>query len=120
MRPFARALRVAEQIQRTLSELLTKGVSDPRLDLVTITGVDVSPDLKFAKVYVISTGGKNTPEQVVAGFNSAQGFLKRTLGPKLGLRYMPELKFIYDPSFEYGDRIEHLLKSVGTENGSDR
>ena len=119
MRPYARALRVAEQIQRTLSELLAKGVSDPRLELVTITGVDVSPDLKHAKVYVISTGGKHKPEDVVAGFNSAQGYLKKILGPKLGLRYMPELKFLYDPSFDYGARIDDLLKSVSEENGSD-
>jgi ribosome-binding factor A len=119
MRPYARALRVGEQIHRMLSELLTKGVSDPRLELVTVTGVDVSPDLKFAKVYVVSTGGKRSPTAVVEGLESAQGYLKRTLAPKLGLRFMPALRFIYDSSFDYGERIDDLLKSVGEENGTD-
>jgi ribosome-binding factor A len=117
MKPFQRSERVSGQLLRVLSDLINKGINDPRLDRTTITGVKMSRDLKWAKIYYICTGGKERKEDVNAGFKSARGYIKRTLAQKLGLRYMPELNFYYDESYDYGSRIDSLLKKIKTENG---
>lgn len=119
MKPFSRSDRVAGQIQKALSDLLRKEISDPRLEGATITGVKMAADLKSAKVYFISLGGKRDGAQAAEGFNSAIGYLKRSLAAKLGLRYMPDLKFFYDESFDYGSRIDKMLKNLSRENESD-
>jgi ribosome-binding factor A len=107
MKPFSRADRVGGQIQRALSELLRKRLSDP-----TISEVKMSADLKLAKIYYTLPDLENARDDALAGFNSASGFVKRTLARELGLRYMPELKFYYDDSFDYGARMDSLIKSI--------
>jgi len=119
MKPFSRAERVGGHIQRALSELLQKGVSDPRLENTTITGVKMAQDLKSARIYYSTAEGEEKRHDAAEGFQSAKGHIKRHLARHLGLRYMPELKFIYDASFDYGMKIEKLLKSIGSENGTD-
>ncbi len=114
MTSFSRADRVGGLIQQLLSELLRKGISDPRLQMATITEVKVSKDLRRAQIFFTSSGGKDLSEQTAQGFRSAAGFIKRHLGPRLGLRYMPELEFFYDESFDYGARIDQLLKSISS------
>lgn len=79
----------------------------------------MSPDLKNAKIYFTCQGGEDRREAATEGFGSARGFLKRTLAKELSLRYMPELKFFYDESFDYGERIEKVLKSINAANGID-
>lgn len=100
LKPFSRSERVSGTIQKVLSELLRKGVSDPRLENVTITGVKMGSDLKTAYVYYSIYLGEKESEVTAEGFKSAKGYVKRHLAGKLGLRYMPELKFIYDTSFD--------------------
>ena len=121
MKPFSRADRVSGQIQRNLSDLLRKSINDPRLELVTITGVKMSKDLRFAYIYFSVSGAdsdkKEMSQEAERGFKSALGFIKRTLAGQLGLRYMPDLRFHYDESFDYGDRIDSVLKNI--KNGSD-
>ena len=117
MIPFSRADRVSGLIQEVLSELLKKDIHDPRLATATITGVKMSRDLKLARIYFSTYGDSKNSEAVVQGFESARGFIKRSLAPRLGLRYMPDLKFFYDDSFEYGSHIDQLLKKITTENG---
>jgi len=112
MKPFSRSQRVAGQIQKALSDLLHKGINDPRLENVTITGVKMARDLKTAYIYYNSYQGELNSQDVAAGFKSAKGFTKRNLAGRLGLRYMPELKYIYDTSFDYGMKIEKLLQSL--------
>ena len=112
MKPFSRADRVGGQIQRALSELLRKRLSDPRLQNATISEVKMSADLKLAKIYYTLPDLENARDDALAGFNSASGFVKRTLARELGLRYMPELKFYYDDSFDYGARMDSLIKSI--------
>lgn len=120
MTSFARADRVGGLIQQMLSELLRKDISDPRLRMATITQVKVTRDLRLARIYFTSAGGKEASEQTALGFRSAAGFMKRHLGPRLGLRYMPELKFFYDETFDHGARIDQLLKSIASsEHGTD-
>jgi ribosome-binding factor A len=112
MSGFSRAERVGGLIREILSDLLRKDISDPRLALTTVTHVKVTKDLRIARVYFASLGRENSAENAAAGFASAAGFIKRHLGRELGLRYMPQLEFYYDDSFDTGARIDHLLKSI--------
>ncbi len=115
-RSFNRAERVSGQVQKVLSDLLLKGVNDPRLAQATISGVTMSRDLRIAKVYFSAHGDAHDKQAIQAGFVSAKGFIKRELARELGLRYMPELKFFYDASFEYGAHINRVLKSIQSDD----
>jgi ribosome-binding factor A len=115
-RSFNRAERVAGQLQKSLASLIRKGVKDPRLNHVTITGVGMSRDLRIAKIFYAAHGPENDHQSIKAGFESAKGFIKRELARELGLRYMPDLKFFYDASFDYGAHIDRVLKSIQNHN----
>ena len=115
---FSRADRVSGLIQELLSDLLKKSIHDPRLEMTTITKVKMSPDLKLARIYFTIYGDRKKSEDAAAGFESARGFIKRNLARKLRLRYMPDLKFFYDESFDYGLHIDQLLKKIKIDNGS--
>jgi len=117
MKPFARSDRVSGQIQKVLSEILLKKVKDPRLENASITDVKMSRDLRIARIYFVAPGNKKSMEEAEEGFKSALGYVKRTLARQLGLRYMPDLKFFYDESFEYGLQIDKVLKAVKADNG---
>ncbi len=119
MKPYTRADRVGGLIREVLADILRKNIKDPRLHLTTVTGVKMSSDLKLAKIYFSVSGGKDRIVSVQKGFESAGGFIKRTLAGELNLRYMPELRFYYDESFDYGDHINKLLKKINTEDGKD-
>ena len=119
MTPFSRADRVSGLIQEVLSNLLKKDIHDPRLHMATITNVKMSRDLKLARIYFSIYGDSNKREAAAKGFESARGFIKRSLARKLSLRYMPDLIFFYDDSFDYGSHIDELLKRITTENGRD-
>jgi len=119
MIPFSRADRVSALIQEVLSDLLRKKIRDPRLAMTTITRVKMSPDLKLARIYFSIYGGSSKSESAALGFESARGFIKRNLARRLGLRYMPDLKFFYDDSLDYSFRIEKLLKNIADTNGPD-
>jgi ribosome-binding factor A len=103
-------------VQKVLASLIRKGVNDPRLSHATITGVTVSRDLRIAKVYFSTHGGAHDEQAVLAGFESAKGFIKRELARELGLRYMPDLRFYYDGSFDYGAHINRVLQSIKTDD----
>ncbi len=117
MKPFTRSERVSGHIQKVLSDILKKNIKDPRLEMATITGVKMSRDLKTARIYFATSGDRKSSKEAAEGFNSARGYVKRALAEQLGLRYMPELKFFYDESFEYGSHIDKVLKSIKTDNG---
>jgi ribosome-binding factor A len=120
MKPFARSDRVGGQIQKVLSDLLLRRVKDPRLKSASITGVKMSRDLRIARVYFITSDKKNTVDKTIEGFKSALGYVKYKLAAELGLRYMPELRFFYDESFEYGVHIDNLLNRIHDDDGPDR
>lgn len=117
MKTFSRADRVAGLIQKITADLLRKNIHDPRLALTTITGVKLSADLKLAKIYFACQGGESGRQAAIEGFQRAHGYVKRMLAQQLGLRYMPELIFLYDESFDYAARIEKVLKSLNIEDG---
>lgn len=115
-RSLNRAERVGGQVQKVLAGLIQKGVNDPRLAQATITGVSMSRDLRIAKIYFAAHGGAHEKQDLLAGFESAKGFIKRELARQLGLRYMPDLKFYYDGSFDYGAHINRVLKSLQSDD----
>lgn len=119
MKSFTRSDRVGGLIKKILSELLLKDIKDPRLKMTSITDVAVSADLKSARIYFTTVGDAGRRQEAADGFKTALGYLKRELAPKLGLRYMPELKFFYDESFDYASRIDTILKSLKTDHESD-
>ena len=119
MMPFSRADRVSGLIQEVLSDLLKKDIHDPRLKMATITNVKMSRDLKLARIYFSIFGDSSKAQAAADGFESARGFIKRSLAGKLSLRYMPDLIFFYDESFDYGSHIDELLRKITTDNGPD-
>lgn len=107
---YPRRYRVADQIQRELGELM-RAVKDPRVTgLVTVSSVDVSPDLAHARIYV-TVLESDDPEATVAALNGAAGFLRGRLGGRLELRGVPRLVFLYDPTLDRVDRVEELLRA---------
>jgi ribosome-binding factor A len=104
--------QVADLIQEEISSLFRKGMKDPRLGFVTITEVEVTPDLRYAKIFVSVLGSEEEVKDSLKALASASGFLRHELGQRLRLRYIPELSFILDTSIERGDRILRLLKEV--------
>lgn len=104
--------RVREQIHEEISAVLQTRVRDPRLAQVTVTGVQVSPDLRMATVYVSSLGDSSACEAALEGLDHAASFVRRELAHRLGLRYMPELRFMLDESWQRGSRIDELLEKL--------
>jgi len=119
MKPYERSDRIRGHLLRILSETLRRHIKDPRLEAAVISGAKLTRDLRIARVYYTIPGGPARIEEARQGFESARGFIKRTLARELGLRYMPNLEFFYDESFDYGERIDQVLKSIERENGSN-
>ena len=108
-----RQRRVADLLQKEISYCLQFDISDPRIGFVTITDVDVNPDLTAAIVHVSLLDNNNEAErEVLSGLESALPYLKRILGPKLKLRYMPDLTFKIDRSSAYASHIASLLDQI--------
>jgi ribosome-binding factor A len=105
----ARLRRIADQIQRELSALIAGELKDPRVRLVTITGVELTPDLAYAKVYFTSLAEAAEREATLAGLQNAAGFLRATLGSRIRVHTTPELRFVYDTSVESGIRLGRLI-----------
>ena len=117
--PSQRAQRVGETIQQEISALLLRGLKDPRIGFVTITGVEVTPDLHLARVYFTVIGDDAARKASAAGLKSSIPFIRQHLGKDLRMRYAPDLIFQYDTSIEYGNRIESLLRDVHTPESDD-
>jgi ribosome-binding factor A len=111
-----RSERTRKLIQREISGLLEREVNDPRLSkLISVTEVTLSPDLKYAKIFVSTLGDQmDNKQEILAGFNKASGFLRRELASHLKLRYTPQLSFHYDDSIERGARLLKLMGNLTT------
>ncbi|PLX96932.1 MAG: ribosome-binding factor A [Desulfuromonas sp.] len=116
---FQRSRRVGEEIHREISALLQKGLKDPRIGFVTITAVEVTPDLHLARVFFTVIGDEKARKDSEAGLARAVPYLRRELGKRLRMRYIPDILFRYDGSIEYGNRIETILKEINSspDNG---
>ena len=105
-----RSERVADQIRAELARLLAEEVRDPRIGFVTVTAVELSPDMRHARVFVSALG--DDLEQTLRALRRATPFLKRGLARRSGLRFTPELKFLHDSSISTGFRVEKLLHDL--------
>jgi len=110
-----RQRKVADLIQEEISDLIARKMRDPRVEGVTVTEVKVSPDLRYADIYISKLGSDEERQQALAGLTAAEGFLKRELAPRLDLRFMPDLRFHIDRSWEQGARIDALLEQIAAE-----
>jgi ribosome-binding factor A len=109
--------RINTLIRREISELIQHQLRDPRLDeFITVTEVDTSPDLKFAKIYISSMNGQQDEHKILGALKNAAGFLRTALANKIKIRYTPELHFIWDNSIEHGDKILRLIDQVSKED----
>jgi len=106
-----RPLKLGDLIQRELSELVQRELRDPRVGMITLTGVDVSPDLSHAKVF-FTTLESGHVEDAREGLKRAAGFLRSQLAKRIKLYTTPELRFEYDESVERGDRLSRLIDST--------
>jgi len=104
--------RVAEQIRVEIAGILQRDLKDPRVGLATCTRVQLSRDLKVAKIYVSVLGSSEEQKRTMAALEGASGFVRRLLGQRLGLRASPEVRFLFDPSVEYGIRLERLIQEA--------
>jgi ribosome-binding factor A len=107
-----RIKRIEDRIQQELSELLIHEVNDPRLKQIFVTGVKVDRELAFAEIYVSAVEGASRSADVLAGLESAAGFLRRVLSARVELRAFPKMRFHWDPTPENADHIEKLLAEL--------
>jgi ribosome-binding factor A len=101
--------RIADQIQRDLADLIRNELKDPRVGMITLTGVEVSNDYRHAKIFFTTLGGSEVVSQTHQGLQRASGFLRSHLAGGLKLRIVPELHFVHDESVERGVRLSKLI-----------
>jgi ribosome-binding factor A len=116
---YRRPNKVGGVIKEEISRMLLREVKDPRIGFVTITKVKVSRDLRLVKVYFSVLGEQSAREDCLRGLNSAMGFMRRELGKRVRLRYVPEIVFSFDPSLEYMGRVAELIHQIHEEEKSE-
>lgn len=108
---YKRSVRVGDLMREEIADILLHKIKDPRIGFVTVTGVDLSDDLRNAKVF-ISIYKKEEMETTLKAIETAKGFIRREIGKRMTLRYVPELIFKIDKSIEYGEKIDRLLDEI--------
>lgn len=118
----ARGARVADQIQRELAELISRELKDPRIGMVTLTGVELTPDYAFANVLftvLAAPGDDKAVAESLAGLRASAGFLRRELGRRVRIHTTPQLRFVHDPSVERGLALSQLIDHAVSIRGED-
>jgi len=110
-----RSDRLAHELKVQISLILSREMRDPRVGFATVTDARVSPDLRYARVYMSVLGSPDEQTQTLAALNQASGFIRRLLSSRLRLRHSPELTFAFDQSVQYGARMEEILNEVKKE-----
>ena len=116
---FKRADRVAELIMAEISDIIFKEVKDPQVQALTITSVKVSDDLRNAKIFFVEMGKDECSSAIRTGLTRATNFMRRELGKRLKLRFVPEITFIHDQSFSYGSRIDKILADIARQDAKN-
>ncbi|MBI4949610.1 MAG: 30S ribosome-binding factor RbfA [Deltaproteobacteria bacterium] len=115
---YKRSDRVADVIKEEVASMILHGdIKDPRIGFVTITRVELTPDLKEAKVFFSQIGSAEDKAKSRNGLNHASGYVRRALAKRLDLRHIPNVSFVFDDSLEYADHIEKVIKEM-KEGGS--
>ncbi len=104
--------RISGRIRQILSVLLLRDVADPRLQGLTITEVEIDPELMYARVYVNALGEEDRQPEVMQALKQAKGFLRREVGKRLRVRKIPDLAFYWDASLDRGERINQLISRL--------
>ena len=113
--------RVNSLIRQEISELLRRQVKDPRLgNLVAVTGVSTSPDLRHAKIFVSRIGSEEEKQEILSVLAAASGFFRNELAKRLRLRHIPELSFQWDDSIERGDYLLKLIDEVNSDSSTEQ
>jgi len=118
MLPGRRASRVGDLLLREIADLLMTKVKDPRVKKTTVTGISLSTDLRYAKVFYSLIGDEQEILEAQKGLESATGFIKREIGLRMDLKYVPDIAFRHDRSLAEGDYMEKLLQKLKTEEPS--
>lgn len=111
-RDYPRSRRIAEQVQRELSDIVRLELKDPRVGMITITDVEVSPDQSHARIFFTLLGDQPRIDDATAGLQHAAGFLRSQLAQRMKLRIVPHLQFKYDESVERGMRLSQLIDAA--------
>lgn len=113
-REFSRADRVAQELQKEIAIILQREVKDPRIGMVTVSDVEISRDLAYAKVFVtfLFDSDESAVERGLEGLNKASGYIRILVGKAMRLRIVPELRFVYDQSLVEGMRMSNLVTNV--------
>jgi len=117
-REFSRTSRIGQLILRELAQMIQHEVSDPRVGLVTVSHVDVTADMEYAKVFVTRLSGVDSEQDIdecIQGLTRASGYLRRNLAGRVELRNIPELRFVYDKSLEHGFQMDELIAKANKD-----
>src|SRR4030042_3525928 len=111
MLPYKRSQRVSDLLREEIADIAIHRLKDPRIGFITITGVDVTDDIKMAKIFVsvLKNEDKKTTLDIL---NSAKSFIRSELSKRLRMKSIPSIEFMLDSSIEYGDKIDKLLKKI--------
>jgi ribosome-binding factor A len=112
MQPSRRPQRLALQIQHEVSLMLSRDIKDRRIGFVTVTGVQLSPDLRHARIFISSMGSETQKEESLAALNHATGWIRHELGQRIRMKFLPDIAFLNDTSQDYGERIDRLIDEI--------
>ena len=112
MKPYSRSERVSIRIQAAITDLLTKKMQNPKLEMATVSHVKLSVDLRIAYVYISVFGDKKRSREALKAFQVSKGFIKKRIAPKLKLKYMPDLIFVHDDFFDKAAQMDEAIQSL--------
>ncbi|NLL81911.1 MAG: 30S ribosome-binding factor RbfA [Tissierellia bacterium] len=115
-----RTNRISEEVRKIVSELILNGLKDPRINntMTTVTKVEVTRDLSYAKIYISVLGNEEEKLDTIKGLNSAKGFIRKEIGNSIDLRYSPEPIFYLDESIEEGIRMSKLIDEINKNDAT--
>ena len=112
---FKRSQRIQELILEEVSKMVQRGLKDPRIGFTTVTKVEVTDNLKRAKIFISVMGSEKEKAETLDGLNSAKGYIRNTMGKNLHLRYLPELDFRRDDNADHVEKISRILNGLHSE-----
>jgi len=113
---FSRSERVADEIRRSVSDIINNDLKDPRINgLISVTKVEVTRDLRHAKIFISLFGEENAKGEVFDVLKNAQGYIRRELAKRIRIRFVPEIEFKLDESIEYGVHIQKLINKISKQ-----
>jgi len=104
--------KVANAIRKEMSSIIQEELKDPRIGFTTVTSVKITDDLRFARIYYSVMGDKKTRKATEVAMNNAKGYIRKEIGERLGLRFVPEIRLVLDRTYEHQDKIDEILDNI--------